>query len=82
LGTPAMSEGYHAKMSQFSRRNSTSTSSYLGLRFVPMEVVLVASPATSFTYLVSTVGFKLGGEADIPAWMSASLRGPWRHGFL
>jgi hypothetical protein len=77
-----MLEGCHAKMSRFSWRNSTSASSYLGLRFVPMEVVLAASPVTSSTYLVSTVGLKLGGEADIPAWMSASLRGSWRLGFL
>ncbi|KAM3259095.1 hypothetical protein ACQJBY_050719 [Aegilops geniculata] len=29
LGTPGMSDGFHAKMSQFSRRNWMSASSYL-----------------------------------------------------
>jgi hypothetical protein len=44
-----MSDGCHAKMSRFSQRNSTSALSYLGDRFVPIEVVLAALPATSST---------------------------------
>jgi hypothetical protein len=59
-----MSDGWHAKMSRFSWRNSTSALSYLGDRFIPIEVVLEASPATRSTYFVSTVGLKLGGEAE------------------
>ena len=65
LGTPIMSDGCHAKMSRFSRRNSMSAFSYLGDKFVPMEVVLAASPATSSTCFVSTIGLKVGGEAEI-----------------
>jgi hypothetical protein len=82
LGTPVMSDGCHAKMSRFSWRNSTSALSYLGDRFVPIEVVLVASPATSSTCFVSTVGLKVGRGWKLPAWMPASPRDPWRHGFL
>jgi hypothetical protein len=59
-----MSAGCHAKISWFSWRNSMSASSYLGLRLVLMEVVLVASPTTSSTCLVLIVGLKIGGEAD------------------
>ena len=44
-----MSAGCQAKMSLFSRRNSTSALSYLGSRFVPMATVLEASPTTSST---------------------------------
>jgi hypothetical protein len=35
-----------------------------GDKFVPIGVVLAASPMTSSTYFVSTVGLKGGGEAD------------------
>jgi hypothetical protein len=59
-----MSDGCHAKMFRFSWRNSMSALSYLGDKFVPLEVVLAASPATSSTCFVSTVGLKVGGEAD------------------
>jgi hypothetical protein len=38
--------------------------SYLGDRFIPIEVVLAASPATSSTCFVSTVGLKVGREAE------------------
>jgi hypothetical protein len=47
-------------MSRFSRRNSTSALSYLGDKFVPIEVVLAVLPATSSTCFVSTVGLKVG----------------------
>jgi hypothetical protein len=43
LGTPGMSEGHQAKISQCSWRNSTSTLSYAGSRFTAMEVVLFGS---------------------------------------
>jgi hypothetical protein len=75
-----MSDGCHAKMSQFSRRNSMSVLSYLGDKFVPMEVVLAASPATSSTYFVSTVGLKVGREAEIScldAGISAGSVAAW-----
>jgi hypothetical protein len=41
-----------------------SALSYLGDRFVPIEVVLAASPATSSTCFVSTIGLRMGGEAE------------------
>src|SRR3954471_5171015 len=47
LGTPGMTEGFHAKMSQFSRRNSMSALSYAGLMPVPIVTVWMESPGTS-----------------------------------
>jgi hypothetical protein len=41
-----------------------STLSYLREKFVPIEVVLALSPTTSSTYFVSTIGLKVGGEAE------------------
>ena len=43
LGIPGMSEGCHAKILQFSRRNSTSAPSYAGLRLDDTLTVLLAS---------------------------------------
>jgi hypothetical protein len=43
LGTPGMSEGHQAKISQRSWRNSTSALSYAGSRFTAIEVVLFGS---------------------------------------
>jgi hypothetical protein len=43
LGTPGMSEGHQAKISQHSRRNSTSALCYAGYRFTAMEVILFGS---------------------------------------
>jgi hypothetical protein len=80
LGTPVMSDGCHAKISRFSWRNSTSALSYLEDKFVPIEVVLAASRATSSTYFVSTVGLKVGGEADtsgLDAGISAGSVAAW-----
>jgi hypothetical protein len=51
LGAPVMLDGCHAKMSRFSQRNLMSVLSYLGDRFVPIEVVLAVSPVTSSTSL-------------------------------
>ena len=65
LGTPFMSAGCQAKMSLFSRRNSTSALSYLGSRFVPMAVTLEASPTTSSTGLVSMAALNAGAESEI-----------------
>jgi hypothetical protein len=80
LGTPVMLDSCHAKMSWFSRRNLTSALSYLGDRFVPIEVVLAASPATSSTCFVSTVGLKVGGEVEtscLDAGISAGSVAAW-----
>lgn len=43
LGTPGMSTGHREKISQRSLRNSTSASSYAGLRLLVIRVVLVGS---------------------------------------
>ena len=40
LGTPGMSEGFHAKMSQLARRKEVSTSSYAESRSAPIKAVL------------------------------------------
>src|ERR1041385_3350395 len=53
LGTPGMSDGFHAKMSQFSRRKLMSSSSYLGSRSVAMLVYLFSSEGWIHTFLVS-----------------------------
>ena len=54
LGTPDMSDGFHAKMSQFSRRNWVSSASYLGSRVVEMFVGAADSPVGwMLTFLVS-----------------------------
>ena len=59
LGTPGMSFGDHAKMSRFSRRNSTSALSYAGLRPTPTETQRVGSDSSSRIFLVSCAGLKL-----------------------
>jgi hypothetical protein len=43
LGTPVMSKGHQAKISQRSWRNSTSALSYVRYMFTVMEVVLLGS---------------------------------------
>jgi hypothetical protein len=43
LGTPGMSEGHQAKISECSRRNSMSALSYAGSKFTAIEVVLFGS---------------------------------------
>src|SRR3954469_9922502 len=58
LGTPGMSEGFHAKMSLFSRRNSMSAPSYAGLMPVPIVTVWLELPGTSSTVLVCVVASK------------------------
>jgi len=40
LGTPGMSEGFHAKMSQLARRKEVSASSYAESRSAPIKAVL------------------------------------------
>src|SRR3954468_21692033 len=53
LGTPDMSCGDHAKMSRFSRRNSTSLLSYLLLSPSPTTKNLVGSEGSRATFLLS-----------------------------
>ena len=54
LGMPGMSEGFHANMSIFARRKSTSALSYLGVRDVPtlatLALSLLGSSSTSLAF--------------------------------
>src|SRR3954468_22160769 len=45
LGTPGISDGFHAKISQFSRRKLMSSTSYLGSKLVAILVNLSLSEA-------------------------------------
>src|SRR4051812_3204953 len=62
LGTPGMSEGFHAKMSRFSRMNSMSALSYFGSKFVLILNCLDESLGTKSTSLVSAadLNFRAG----------------------
>ena len=60
LGTLGMSEGFHAKMSRFSWRNSMSALSYLSDNPAPMMNCWVESPWTNSTFFVSSAGWNLG----------------------
>ena len=59
LGTPSKSEGDQAKISQFSRRNLTSSLSYFSSRPAPMMASFVGSYFVSLIFLVSSFGLKL-----------------------
>jgi hypothetical protein len=58
LGTPGMSEGHQTKISQRSRRNSTSALSYAGFWFAAMEVVLFGSVGWTWIFFESWVASK------------------------
>ena len=62
LGTPGMSEGFHAKMSRFSRMNSMSALSYFGSKLALMLNCLDESLGTKSTSLVSAadLNFRAG----------------------
>src|SRR3954463_16499203 len=53
LGTPGMSDGFHTKMSQFSRRKLVSSTSYFGSRSIAMLVNFSSSEGWIRTFLVS-----------------------------
>jgi hypothetical protein len=58
LGTPGMSEGHQAKISQRSWRNSTSALSYAGSRITAIEVVLFGSVGWTWIFFESWVASK------------------------
>jgi hypothetical protein len=58
LGTPGMSEGHQAKISQHSQRNLMSALSYAGSRFTAMEVVLFGSVRWTWIFFESWVASK------------------------
>ena len=64
LGTPGMSDGFHAKMSQFSRRKEVSASSYAGSRLAPITAVLCGSSSWRTMVLVATAGASCDSEVD------------------
>src|SRR3954465_3743216 len=53
LGTPGMSDGFHAKTSQFSRRKLMSSTSYFGSRSTATLVNFSSSGGWIRTFLVS-----------------------------
>src|SRR3954469_17591605 len=67
LGIPGMSEGFHAKMSRFSRMNSMSALSYFGSKLALMLNCLDESPGTKSTSLVSSadLNFKAGSYSVV-----------------
>jgi hypothetical protein len=66
LGTPGMSEGHQAKISQCSQRNSLSTLSYVESKFTAMEVVFAGSMGWTRTFLESWVVLKAWSGRDRP----------------
>ena len=64
LGTPGMSDGFHAKMSQFSRRKEVSAPSYVESRLAPITVVLCGSSSRRTMVLVATAGVSYDSEVD------------------
>ena len=66
LGTPGMSAGHHAKISQRSRRNSTSALSYARSRLAAIDVVLLGSVGWICTSLESLEVSKACSCKDLP----------------
>ena len=64
LGTPGMSDGFHAKMSQFSWRKEVSTPSYAESRLAPIKAVLCGSSSLRTMVLVATAGVSCDSEVD------------------
>ena len=57
LGTPGMSDGFHAKMSWFARRKVMSSDCYLGSSPVPTRAVLAWSDGSSWIFMVLASGW-------------------------
>ena len=64
LGTPGMSDGFHAKMSQFSRRKEVSAPSYAESRLAPITAVLCGSSSRRTMVLVATASASCDSEVD------------------
>ena len=64
LGTPGMSDGFHAKMSQFSRRKEVSVPSYAESRLAPITAVLCGSSSRRTMVLVATAEVSCDSEVD------------------
>ena len=59
-----MSDGFHAKMSQFSRRKEVSAPSYAESRLAPITAVLCGSSSRRTMVLVATAGASYDSEVD------------------
>jgi hypothetical protein len=59
-----MSDGFHAKMSQFSRRKEVSAPSYAESRLAPITAVLCGSSSQRMMVLVATAGASCDSEVD------------------
>ena len=64
LRTPDMSDGFHVKMSQFSRRKEVSAPSYAESRLAPITVVLCGPSSRRTMVLVATAGASCDSEVD------------------
>ena len=64
LGTAGMSDGFHEKISQFSRRKEVSAPSYAGSRLAPITAVLCGSSSRRTMVLVATTGVSCDSEVD------------------
>ena len=70
LGTPGMSEGFHAKMSRFSWMNSMSALSYLGSKLALMLNCLDESPGVKSTSLVSAADLNfMAGSCSVVGFL-------------
>ena len=81
LGTPGMSDGFHAKMSQFSRRKEVSTPSYAESRLAQITAVLCGSSSRRMMVLVATTGVSCDSEVDslagICCWSAGRFFASW-----
>ena len=76
-GIPGISEGCHAKMSQFSRRKSLSAASTSGFSCAPTEAVFVGSIGWTWNLTISSAGLKevdLGRLSSITSSLSTMER--------
>ena len=71
-GIPGMSEGWQAKMSQFSRRNSRSAASASGFSRAPIEAILLGSVGWTWNLTISSTGLK-DVDLDLLSSITSSL---------
>ena len=64
-----MSDGFHAKMSQFSQRKEVSAPSYTESRLAAITAVLCGSSSRRMMVLVATAGVSYDSEVDSLAGM-------------
>ena len=69
LGTPGLSDGYHAKMSQFSQRKEVSVPSYAESRLALFTAVLCGSSSRRMMVLVA----KAGASCDSKVYSLAGI---------